>query len=193
MSSARSAAPCGSRPRRCRSRKSHGTAPAATCAAEAEAEAEAAGAAGAAAAEGGGEGSVAAATTTVRHYSTLERPKLLFADPTDPLRPTHLLNGASPVWDAAAANPCGRCQAADGSAAGQCVRCKVTAGADWTYTVVRPLAGGAGAVQLAGMAGGAAGEARQRQFTHTRTVDAALVADVLAFGAAAVGGGSRRP
>ena len=76
-----------------------------------------------------------------RHYSTLERPKLLFADASDPLRPTHLLNGASPVWDAAAANPCGRCHAADGSAPGQCVKCKVTAGLDRTYTIVRPLAG----------------------------------------------------
>lgn len=34
-------------------------------------------------------------------FATLERPKLLFADKADPLRPTHLLNGASPVWQSA--------------------------------------------------------------------------------------------
>ena len=66
-------------------------------------------------------------------YSTMERPKFLFADPADPLRPTHLFNGASPVWDAGSTNPCGGCKLAT------CVKCKVTTGMDWTYTVVRPL------------------------------------------------------
>ena len=81
-------------------------------------------------------GGIARADGTVKHYATLERPKLLFADPAHPLRPTHLLNGASPVWDASnnASSPCGACRTA-----GQCVGCKVSPGMDWTYTVVRPL------------------------------------------------------
>jgi hypothetical protein len=80
-------------------------------------------------------GAVARADGSVKNYATMERPKLLFADPLDPARPTHLLNGASPVWDAAnATNPCGACESA------QCVKCKVSPGMDWTYTVVRPLA-----------------------------------------------------
>ena len=39
---------------------------------------------------------------TTQHFATLERPKLVFADPADPHRPTHLLNGASPVWNVSA-------------------------------------------------------------------------------------------
>ena len=79
-------------------------------------------------------------------FATLERPKLLFADPSDPKRPTHLFNGASPVWDTAAADPThpGPCAACDG---GICTHCKVTSKAtggmadlDYTYTLARPLA-----------------------------------------------------
>ena len=72
---------------------------------------------------------------SVKNYSTMERPKLLFADEGDPLRPTHLLNGASPVWDSGSSNPCGACET------GACVKCKVSPHLDWTYTVARPLAG----------------------------------------------------
>jgi hypothetical protein len=72
---------------------------------------------------------------SIKNYSTLERPKLLFADPGDPLRPTHLLNGASPVW------PCAPCHGSkDQEGRGSCVKCKVTPHMDFTYTVVRPLA-----------------------------------------------------
>lgn len=73
----------------------------------------------------------------MKNYSTMERPKLLFADEGDPLRPTHLLNGVSPVWDTGGGKPCGAC-----GTEGACVRCKVSPHMDWTYTVVRPLAGG---------------------------------------------------
>ena len=80
-------------------------------------------------------GAVVRADGSVKTYATMERPKLLFADPADPLRPTHLLNGASPVWDMGnATNPCGACET------GACVKCKVSPGMDWTYTVARPLA-----------------------------------------------------
>ena len=78
-------------------------------------------------------GAVQRADGTVKNYATMERPKLLFADPNDPTRPTHLLNGASPVWDADGKNACGACETA------ACVKCKVSPGMDWTYTVVRPL------------------------------------------------------
>jgi hypothetical protein len=79
-------------------------------------------------------GAVQRADGTVKNYATMERPKLLFADPADPTRPTHLLNGASPVWDASSKNPCDVC-----GTTRACVKCKVTQGVDWTYTVVRPL------------------------------------------------------
>jgi hypothetical protein len=102
-------------------------------------------------------GSVLRVDGSVKNFSTMERPKLLFADAGDPLRPTHLLNGASPVWDSGSgsgsggggggggggsggsgSNPCGVCET------GACVKCKVSPGLDWTYTVVRPLAGSEG-------------------------------------------------
>ena len=72
--------------------------------------------------------------------NTVLRPKLLWGSPADPFRPTHLTNGASPVWQAAvnASDPCAICRA--------CVMCKVTSVArgyaedlDWTYTLVRPI------------------------------------------------------
>ena len=63
---------------------------------------------------------------STQNFSTIERPKLVFDDATG--RPTHLFNGASPRW------PCEPC--------GGCTSCKVTAGTDWTYTIVRELAAG---------------------------------------------------
>ena len=77
-----------------------------------------------------------------QHFATMERPKLLFADSSHPHRPTHLVNGVSPVWDANnSSDPCAQC--------GNCCHCKVTSRArgdavdlDWTYTLVRPLAAG---------------------------------------------------
>eukprot|EP00040_Diaphanoeca_grandis_P017582 m.91933 g.91933 ORF g.91933 m.91933 type:complete len:536 (-) comp26511_c1_seq1:143-1750(-) len=76
-------------------------------------------------------------------FSTLERPKLMFGDATDPHRPTALFNGASPWWDAEAnaTNPCSMC------AYSSCTPCKVTSKSrgdqfdlDWTYTIGRPVA-----------------------------------------------------
>jgi hypothetical protein len=97
----------------------------------------------------------------LQRFATLERPKFLYADPSQPMRPTHLINGASPVWMAKvggatscwpsctnatdpetnAADACGGC--------GWCSHCKQQWGGgkgkgpdlDWTYTLVRPLAG----------------------------------------------------
>eukprot|EP00035_Acanthoeca_spectabilis_P011694 m.206085 g.206085 ORF g.206085 m.206085 type:complete len:564 (-) comp15424_c0_seq2:110-1801(-) len=65
------------------------------------------------------------------HFATMERPKLIFADPSRPTTPTHLFNGVSPVWNGSQADPCAAC--------GHCSRCKVTPGMDWTYTLARPL------------------------------------------------------
>jgi hypothetical protein len=62
---------------------------------------------------------------SVQNFSTLERPKLVFAADG---QPTVLFNGASPQW------PCGPC--------GGCTSCKVTPGTDWTYTLVRRLSAG---------------------------------------------------
>ena len=84
---------------------------------------------------------VSRADGSVQHFATLERPKLLFADPADPHRPTQLLNGASPVWGHNASDPCAMC--------GNCCHCKVTSvsrgdedNVDWTYTLVRPVEAG---------------------------------------------------
>eukprot|EP00040_Diaphanoeca_grandis_P031060 m.185024 g.185024 ORF g.185024 m.185024 type:complete len:459 (-) comp32214_c9_seq1:62-1438(-) len=69
---------------------------------------------------------------TVHQYATLERPKFVFADPSNPHRPTHLFNGVSPYWNSSnAADPCEPCI--------HCSRCKVTKGIDWTYTLLRTL------------------------------------------------------
>ena len=74
---------------------------------------------------------------TVSMFATLERPKLLFSDDSDPYRPTAIFNGASPYWNASnASDPCSPCS--------WCSRCKVTWGGphgdlDWTYTLVRPI------------------------------------------------------
>ena len=80
--------------------------------------------------------------TQVHTYATLERPKLMFSDQTDPHRPTAIFNGASPWWDETvpANDACAKCLN------GGCVMCKVTCvqrGAmynlDWTYTLGRPI------------------------------------------------------
>ena len=90
------------------------------------------------------DGTVRRVDGSTKYYATLERPKLLFTDPAYPFRPTHVINGASPVWDEGApANPCGACRTP-----GQCVGCKVTPGMDWTFTLVRPL-GGSGVAKVA--------------------------------------------
>jgi hypothetical protein len=68
---------------------------------------------------------------STQHFATMERPKFLFADPTAPTRPTHLINGVSPVWNTTGADPCGAC--------GHCSACKVHIGRDWTYTLARGL------------------------------------------------------
>ena len=65
--------------------------------------------------------------------------QLIFGDQADPFRPTHITNGASPVWGGNASDPCQEC--------GHCSHCKVASTArgdavdvDWTYTLVRPIA-----------------------------------------------------
>ena len=73
----------------------------------------------------------------------VDRPKLIFANASNPSQPTHLFNGVSPVYGNASngANPCAMC-------GGVCVDCKVYTRAkdpraphdlDWTYTLLRPL------------------------------------------------------
>jgi hypothetical protein len=76
-------------------------------------------------------GTVLRTDGTVDHFSTMERPKFLFADPTNPTRPTHLFNGVSPVWNSTDSDPCRGC--------GHCSHCKTTANLDWTFTLARPL------------------------------------------------------
>ena len=69
---------------------------------------------------------------TIQNFATMERPKFLFADPTAPDRPTHIINGVSPFWNASdPSNPCATC--------GHCSACKCKGGIDWTYTLARPL------------------------------------------------------
>lgn len=73
---------------------------------------------------------------TVDRFATLERPKLVFGDPSQPHTPTHIINGVSPVWgdgdDPCA--PCGKGKTA------HCSHCKQQPGIDWTYTLMQPLA-----------------------------------------------------
>ena len=71
---------------------------------------------------------------TVQHFSTYERPHLVFD--ADSGAPTHLVNGVSPYWNEE--KPCDGCGARQGSAH-SCVVCKTTAGLDFTYTLVTPL------------------------------------------------------
>eukprot|EP01044_Picomonas_judraskeda_P013481 COSAG03_NODE_2042_length_3192_cov_1.691238_3_plen_425_part_00 len=91
----------------------------------------------------------------LQRFATLERPKFLYADPTQPPRPTHLTNGASPVWmsKVGGAMSCWpTCSNASDACAGcgWCSHCKQQWGGarkgnghgpdlDWTYTLVRPL------------------------------------------------------
>ena len=85
---------------------------------------------------------VARTDGSTSHFATMERPKLLFSDPEHPFQPTHLYNGASPVWADSGngtANPCGACGESRKGDVGNCVKCKVQPGMDWTYTTVRPL------------------------------------------------------
>ena len=73
---------------------------------------------------------------TAQHFSTFERPHLLF---NDRQQPTHLVNGVSPYWQPpGAAGPCDKCDARLGSAH-SCVVCKTTKGIDYTYTLVTKL------------------------------------------------------
>lgn len=74
---------------------------------------------------------------TKQSFATLERPKLVFADKSDPHTPTHLINGVSPVWQNGS-DPCIKC--------GHCSACKVACKTrgdavdlDWTYTLMQPL------------------------------------------------------
>ena len=81
-------------------------------------------------------------SVTYKTFSTMERPKLIFGNASEPTQPTHITNGVSPVWDANKTDPCAAC-------GGVCVNCKVYTrernpdaphDLDWTYTLVRPLA-----------------------------------------------------
>ena len=72
---------------------------------------------------------------TVQSFATLERPKLLFADPKRPHTPTHLINGASPVW-LDGPDPCAVCGP---TGEVHCSHCKQQPGIDWTYTLMTPL------------------------------------------------------
>jgi hypothetical protein len=73
---------------------------------------------------------------TRQHFSTFERPHLLFNAKG---QPTHLVNGVSPYWDPpGVAGPCDACGARPGSAH-SCVVYKTTHGVDWTYTLVNKL------------------------------------------------------
>jgi hypothetical protein len=77
------------------------------------------------------DNAVTHADGTVQRFATLERPKLLFTDPTKPYTPTHLINGASAVW-LDGSDPCAVC-------GGHCSHCKQELGIDWTYTLMTPL------------------------------------------------------
>jgi hypothetical protein len=74
-------------------------------------------------------------------FATLERPKLVFADAADPHRPTHIINGVSPVW-LDGPDPCAVCGPSAGDT--HCSHCKQQVGIDWTYTLMQPLGGGSG-------------------------------------------------
>jgi hypothetical protein len=78
---------------------------------------------------------------TVDHFATMERPKLLFADASNPTHPTHIINGVSPIWDTSnATDPCHECcPAPGGGGKTRCSCCKTYPGIDWTYTLLRPL------------------------------------------------------
>jgi hypothetical protein len=81
--------------------------------------------------------SITFANGTTQHFSTFERPHLLFNAQTG--QPTHLVNGVSPYWDPPGAEgPCDHCDARQGSNH-SCVVCKTTHGIDWTYTLVTKL------------------------------------------------------
>merc|ERR1712185_16554 len=72
-----------------------------------------------------------------RYFATLERPHLVLDALTR--APTHLITGASPLWDSAhPAAPCGVCDARKGNNH-SCVVCKTTAGYDWTFTLVQSV------------------------------------------------------
>ena len=80
---------------------------------------------------------------TKQTFATLERPKFLWADPSDPFRPTHLFNGAAPYWGKGP-DPCVAC--GPKGKANHCSYCKQAslangdqANLDWSYTLVRPL------------------------------------------------------
>lgn len=81
---------------------------------------------------------VARTDGSAEHFATLERPKLVWGDASNPTRPTHILNGVSPVWDENATDPCHECCAAPGGGS-RCSCCKTFPGLDWTYTLLRPL------------------------------------------------------
>ena len=84
---------------------------------------------------------------TTQNLATPERPKLLLSGSNDPFRPTFIFNGASPYWGTGP-DPCAVCVPHNqpGNSA-HCSFCKQTSlahgdkeNADWTYTLVRPLA-----------------------------------------------------
>ena len=80
--------------------------------------------------------SIRHADGTVQRFATLERPKLLFTDSARPHTPTHLINGASPVW-LDGPDPCAVCGPTGGGV--HCSHCKQQPGIDWTYTLMTPL------------------------------------------------------
>ena len=76
------------------------------------------------------------ANGTLQHFSTYERPHLVF---NAKQQPTHLVNGVSPYWHPPGTpGPCAGCDARQGSKH-SCVVCKTSKGIDYTYTLVTPL------------------------------------------------------
>ena len=73
---------------------------------------------------------------SVQHYSTFERPHLIFnAEGV----PTHTVHGASPVWDQYGSHhPCEVCPARPGTQH-SCVVCKTSSDYSWTYTLIQEL------------------------------------------------------
>ena len=74
---------------------------------------------------------------TVEHYSTFERPHLVFNEEGTP---THTVHGASPVWaQYGEHHPCEVCPSRPGSEH-SCVVCKTSTWYSWTFTLLQELA-----------------------------------------------------
>ena len=69
------------------------------------------------------------------HYSTFERPHLVFDENREPI---YLLNGVAELPGGAPTGNCDHCDARPGSEH-SCVVCKTSLGYDWTYTLVSAL------------------------------------------------------